>query len=1304
MSELTPKPGITHPTSNRAIETKTTASNDAPAKLPHRFFSRFLKWFLWGSFSLLSLALILLLAIVSLILWSPQTANTALPYLEELTDGQVQIESAEGQLADGLTLKNVRFTNPKIHLEIEQVAWQWELSALFNRHLHFQAITVTKPTVKLISTEAEVEPKATTTEPFALLTQLESYRILFDIDLVDITQASLQFDEAPAIKIAQFQSGIHWQDLTLNIQNLKTDYRAYQLQANSRFEVVNSAEFKAELDLNIFGLTGLKNLDSNKPLKVVTQATGRLQQININLEMIEPYTMHSEHELKMDESAIQVISQFNQFKAKLNEQWQINQLQGQNTLRLDLQNKSLVSQGKLNIELKDKPSAQLAYTAEYASSGLTKFDLHTQFKEMGFIKAQGQANLQDLQKLTAKATVQTEQLNLQWLDEGLNYQISSLFDFALSDFQTLTSQLDIQQFDLAGLPEPFAFKGKVNTQRKPQKTTQPTAQKQNQTKTDTANLASVAEGNNYAIGIQSGQLAYAEYMGNLKAQLLIKPDFSRIEIPSAKLSLGDNSIDLSGQWAETLTLSLNANLNQLNQLYAPLSGKITAKVDANGRLLKDLSGFDQAWSIVQVDAENLGYQQSDSPDQATLTLKHLSLNAKAPLHKLEWTTFAITADEILQTSTASENRNKTESRILLSNINATRKASQTGLATAVNAQHPDLSFHVELYEAKPSLKQTRLALTRFDIKQPDAGNWQLAQARQIDWQSPLLIETQEICLQSVDNTLAKLCLQAEKNQATWSMNTLPLFDWIKPWLGDNLLLQGHLSGAGSANWKKQLTFQQSLLIPQLDVSVIQQGYKVPFVVKNWQTDVQITPKKARLKSLAEINENGRLKADIVAVNKNNQAWSNAKLNGNVHLNLKEWPLKGRILELVKLNKTDLDIVTTLTGSAKTLQHDTQADIDLNLDLPLLGLKNQSIQLQAQLTPLAIDAQGLWKQNENQADERIADLTLTLSDLKTQPKLLARFDSQSIELLKTPFAHLATSAGIEVTLAEGSTHIQGQVQLHNSELNLDEMPLHQRTSTSDDEIIIDQQGQVVAKESAVSNLSYDIKIGFGENVKVNVQDSQLFLGGELQLVQALNVPDMKPFGEVKIREGYINLDARNQIKISESGFLFSGVMGNPTLNVNLYRVVDQTTARLNITGNATQPQFVFYATPALSQGRIINLMVFGRAGDMSKEPNYESQVLSAFYKLGIQNNTPVLNTLTSTLGIQDVYFDVQGQKVSSLLVGRSLTDKLYVRYAKDLTGQQNNAVQFFYQLTSKWLLKTNSGDNNSSVDLIYRLER
>ncbi|MGM0541959.1 MAG: translocation/assembly module TamB domain-containing protein, partial [Pseudomonadota bacterium] len=1020
-------------------------------------------------------------------------------------------------------------------------------------------------------------------------------------------------------------------------------------------------------------------------LKVITQASGGLEQIHFTLEMIEPYTMHSEHLLKIDNSLIQLDSQITQLTAKLNEQWQINQLQGHNNLRFDLNDKLIVNQGNLKIELKDKPLTNVNYSVEYAPSGVATFDLKTEFNKMGSFKAHGQANIQNLEKLTAKATVETDQLNLQWLETNLNYPINSLFDFTLSDLQTLTSQLDIKQFEITGLPEPFSFKGIVKTQHN------------NQAKT-LASASPQSNGTDYSIGIQSGHLNYAAYSGNLQAQLFIKPDLSRVTIPTAKLSLGDNSIDLSGQWAETLTLSLNANLNQLNQLYAPLSGKITAKVDANGRLLKDLSGFDQAWSTLQIDAKNLRYQQPDSENQAALTLKKMALNTKIPLHKPQWSTFTVTADELVQSS------NNAVSRTLFSHLLASRQASKTGLASAVTAQHPELSLHAEFYEAEPSLKQTTIALRRFDIKQPETGNWQLSQPRQIEWHSPLQLNSEQFCLQSVDNTRAKFCLQAQNNQANWSINELPIFDWIKPWLSDNLLLKGRLSGEGSANWKNALTLQQTLLIPQLDVTVIEQGYKIPFVVKNWQSELQMDSKKAHLKSRAQINETGRLKADIYAENKSDQTWSNAKLNGKVHLNLIEWPLKGRILELVKLNRTQLEIESVLSGTLNKVGHDTKANIDLNLDLPLLGLKNQTLNLQAQLTPQAIDAKGLWKQHENQANERQANLTLKLSQLKSQPKLLAHFDTPSIELLKTPFAHLTTSADMTVTLAQGATHIIGQVELQNSALNLDEMPLHQRTTTSGDEIIIDEQGQVVPKEESVSNLSYDIKIGFGENVKVEVQDSVLFLGGELQLVQAANTPDIKAFGEVKLRDGYINLDARNQIQIDQSTFLFNGMIGNPTLNVNLYRVVDQTTARLNITGKASQPQFVFYSTPALSQGRIINLMVFGRAGDMSTEPNYESQVLSAFYKLGIQKNTPVLNTLASTLGIQDVYFDVQGQQVSSLLVGRSLTDKLYVRYAKDLTGQQNNAVQFFYQLTKKWLLKTNSGDNNSSVDLIYRLER
>ena len=1245
-----------------------------------RFLGLFLKWYLIIASGLIATIIIVLVVGLSALLWYPKTAQISLPYLESLTDGQLKIESAEGKLADGLTLRNIRFNNEDINLHIIQIDWQWHLSGLLKRNAYLQSLNITEPTIQLISGEKTAETDTPpNTEPFKLLTQLSEYKLRFNLEQITITDLSLQFDDEPTMTIAEFKSGLHWQDQALHVKSLSTDYEAYQLTANSRFEILNSAEFSADLNVDIAGIEGLE------PLSFTTQASGSLEKINISLNMLAPYEMQSEHILELDAKSVQLSSEIKALTAKLNEQWQINQLQGSNALNLNLESLDITSQGQFKTELADKPAIDLTYKVDYAKDGAVNFNLQTLLEKMGSLNARGQANVQTL---TANTTIETEKLNLQWLDPELNYQISSLFDFNLSDFEQRISKLDIKQLDIAGLPEAFSFKGVVDTQLK-KPTDKQTAQ---QTTEQTLALQ------DYVITLKSGQLSYSEYKGQVSASASASQDFKRIDVSALDLALGDNTVHATGQWAESLKLDVTANLKQLSQLYAPLSGSVTANLDSHGTLLKDLSDFKEAWATIKVKGNNLRYQAPDAINNEATTLKEFAFNARVPLHKPIWTAFTAKIGKIQQTS------DQDEPIILLSQLDIGRQATGTGLETELNILHPDIVVNADFYEAKPNLKQQTITLNRFDIQQEETGNWRLDKANSIDWKAPSQIKTDDICLRSVNDENAKFCLKAETDRAEWSMQNLPILEWIKPFLADAVVLKGRLSGKGSADWKKALNLKQSLLIPKMDITLSEQGYEFPMLIEQWQTDLLFNPTKASITSVANINETGRLDANIVINNQKKQAWSNATIDGKITLSLDKLHLSDDILEVIELNKTLLSVNNTLSGSLKELQHDTRAYLELGFNLPLLGLSDQAITLNAQVTPKIVEASGLWIQSQNQADERRADLTVTLLDLESNPSLLARFKTQSIELLKTPFANLRTSTDLTVTMKDELTHIQGQAQLHNSKLNLDEMPLHESTPTSSDEIIIDEQGQVVAQDEGNPNLSYDIRVGFGENVEVNVRQSQLLLGGEMQLVQELNARDMKAFGEVKLRGGYVTLDQRNRIEIDESSVSFSGNIGNPTLNLNLFRVVDQTTARLNMTGNITQPQFVFYSAPALSQGRIINLMVFGRAGDMSKEPNYESQVLSALYKLGIQNNTPVLNTLTSSLGIQDVYLDVQDQKVSSLLVGRALTDKLYVRYAKDLTGEQSNAVQFFYQLTNKWLLKTNSGDNNSSVDVIYRIER
>ena len=1214
---------------------------------------RFVEWLLIGILSLILFITVLLTAVLSLALWHPNATTSLLPYLSQWSDGQLHIESSEGRLIDGLTLQNINFKNESMALEIKEVKWQWQLFQLFNRHVQFEKLHLTQPKLRLISDENQ-ENRPSNPTPFEVANLLD---ITINIDELKISQISLQFNTEPPVLIPLLSSEVKWTKHVLNLKDFITDYQDYQLQATSRVQILNAAEFKANLKLKILGHEQFPDI------RLASEIEGSLKKLKLSLDINKPHRIQSRHSLTREDSLFKLDSQWKALNANLSEQWKIEQLQGDTSLVYNQNSQQVHSKGTLKLDLVDKPQVQFDYQGDYSTKGIVSFDINALTDQMGSVHAKGQANSQNS---TINMHVSTKQLNLQWLAPSLNYQINSNFNWLLTDFEKRQSKLNIKQFDLAGLPEALTFNGQVNTQLNAQ--------------------------SKYLIGVESGKLKYASHKGKLDAKIALNQALTEVKIQNAKLNVGDNQVDLAGEWNKTFNLTLNGKLSRLEQLYKPLSGKINFSLKSRGNLDKELTGFDQAWSNLTLKAEKLKYQKSTVQSNEEFSLNSFKLDAMVPLHKPEWATFNLIADEMTQSSNTQQNKH------LFSRLELNRQPIQKGLKSKFKITHPEISINTQIFESSPSFKHQKIALNQLDITQPLTGNWHLKKASTIDWKAPYQFNSPETCLNSDQEKQAQFCFEAQKNQAKWSLQSLPFFNWIQPWLSETVSLQGRLNGEGSANWKHNLNLQQTFTLPQLDITITEQGYKFPILIRNWQTEIKLANNKAQLTSQAKINETGSLHAEINALNKLD--WASAKLDGDIHLQINEWPLSKSVLEILEFNKTELSLDSKLSGSLNAFQHDTQTKAIFNLNLPLLGLNNQAFDLNAKLTTDTIDAKGTWRQ----AEQRQADLSVKLTDLKAQPKLLASFKTDSIELLQTEFAHLNTSADMSVTLAENSTHIQGRATLHNSNLNLEAMPLHERTQTSDDEVIINEKGEIVQKPISDFKLSYDVKIGFGDQVKLNVRDAQTLLGGELQLVKQTDTPDIRAFGKVELKEGFINLDNRNQIQIAQSHFSFNGSLNNPTLDVNLFRLVDQTTARLNITGNATQPQFVFYSNPSLSQGRIINLMIFGRAGDLEREPNYESQVLSAFYKLGIQNNTPMLNTLTRTLGIEDVYFDVQDQKVSSLLVGRALTDKLYVRYAKDLTGQQSNAVQFFYQLTNKWLLKSNSGDNSSSVDLIYRLER
>ena len=1227
--------------------------------------SRWKKLGLTLGYSLLAL-FIFTISLIGLVLFHPGAPNQLWPKLESWTQGTLSIERSEGTLYRGLRLYNLKFQNPQIQIELEQLQWQWSLSQWLSGHYHLDQLALSELSIDLVSqqeTKAKDPNAPMFDQPFAFL---QALNLPFSIADLSLNGFQLSQNQQPQLNVEQLQTQLHWQPNQLSLSAFFIQLNAptpYQAWLDGEITFIDASNFSAEIDAR---LQGIENIEA---VELQTQWKGQLDKtsfVELDLSSLQPYQTTSHHRLELDLQQLTLYSDWIETYAEITTDWSVNQFSGQTELKYDL-NAPLVSlEAQWNMQINDWPSQAVEFKIGVQEQDLIQYQLKLDMAAFGKLASHGKIHW--LERLV-ELEFETHELQTLPFFEAHDYTVTTQLHWQLSDYAQRQSRLDISRFELEGLDEPLILSAQLASKR----------------------LAD----SRYQLDLTSSGLRYGDYQGQAEIRAQMQPDFSQITIPQSRFILGDNQLELQADWAEQFEITLNAKLNRLEQLLPKrdILGDLSVEFSAQGQLDSDFA-IEQAWSQLRLESDELFYQNH--------LINGIQLQAETPLHQPEWTEFKLVLGQVFNQPNTDEKQEA--ATLLIDSLTLTRKASpeqsdQTGLTSELALSHPLLSLKAQIQEPQPSLEAGLLDINWLEFDQAHTGLWRLEQPSQLNWQAPNLWELSRSCLRSADDSLAFFCLESNNDQAQWQAQSLPIIDWLAPWIPANIQAHGRLNAQGLINWQDELRLEQTLQIPELELQITEQGYDWPMTLTNLTSQLNWQQNQARFHANAQVNDSGQFNAEIKAYP--TPDWQQAELDGHIRLQLHEWRLSPDFTRQLELHKTQLDLQTTLLGSLQALKHNTRANIEVDFDLPLLGLSAQSIQLQAQLDEQGVAAFG--RLSQPQGREARVELEFE-TDEQRKPQINISLQTDSIEVLKTPFANLFTQADLTLNMQADKAHLAGRAQLHNSFINLDQMPLHERTKVSSDEVIISPQGEVVAETGSDFELSYQIHLGFGDQVKINARDAEAFLGGGIQLEDNPNLEEMRANGEITILNGHIKLDARNQIQIDQSSFSFTGAIANPTLNVNLFRQVDRTTARLNITGTSSQPQFVFYSTPPQSQARIINLMVFGRAGDMTNEPNYESQILTAFYKLGIQNNAPILNRLSQTLGIEDIYFDVQDQQVSSLLLGRALTDELYVRYARDLSGKQGNAVQVFYQLTPNWLLKSDSGSESTSVDLIFRRER
>jgi translocation and assembly module TamB len=1190
---------------------------------------------------LMTLALVISLAAaligggLSLFIYSESLPNKFWPYLAQWSDGLIQIESSEGRLANTLTLNQVRLQAPGLVMKADQLTLDWSLMALWR-----QSLTINQ--LKLNHLELHLEPQVEQTKSTQFVLPQAPFQVVRDLT-ISIKLRALNIEKLDIVstqtqRIENLHLSFDWQASQLRLHQVSASYQDIQLSFNGNTHFVSDRRFEGRLTAHFSGLT-------EQTIATQIDWSGTLNDLSFTTRLQQPFSWRGEHHLHIQPESLSLDSQWQAAQWLIQPDLPLHIRSGQTKLQIQAVDQSLTLAGLADWQLADLPNLQQSFDAHLHDTDQLSLQIDT------LVEGQQALFLQLDGDLTHKqAQINTEIRDFE-LNPWLNLESVPLIEangrisLDIENWSQRKAQLNIHALDLHGLSKPLTISGRLN-----------------------------GAPNDQATQIHARPLAvqFGEHLGRIKVDMRLDPQ-GQIDIHSAKANLGANQLELSGTWPSQPSFKLNGQLNQLEQIWPNLKGRV--ELEAQVDLQQTLT--------VQFNAQRLIYQDWQ--------IEQIKSQLSAPWQQWAWLEGEVQLKNLRQTT-------PTESQLLIEDLQIQRKRQAPGLVTNLQAKHPVAQLQTQWREVEPDLQNLNLQLDWLALETKHTGAWQLSKPTSFNW--PPKDDSQiPVCLSSVEQPTANACFQPiNEHSLNWSLQHWPLFDWLAPWMPEWVKADGRLSGKGHIDWQQDWTIEQTLLAEDWAVQVTQQGYQWPFALDDLTLNLSANPNQVNITAQGQVNQDGKLNIDVNLAN--HQAWSSADLKGQIDIQVNDWPLDQSLEALVKTKSVQLHFTSQLSGQIDQPQHQTGLNLKLLADLPILGLSDQRIEVKSRLNQKSVSLTGQWQQSL----DKYADFNAQLSQLDSAPVLEGHIKSNSIQLLKTDFADIHSGADLSWSFAEQMLKLRGDVFLHDTLINFESMPLHQRTQVSSDEVILGEDGEPIQSQEAALQTDLDIQLHFQEDVRVQLLDIQALLGGQLRLVKAIDDKDMSGFGQVRLESGWVKLDERNQIQIDRSLFNFNGALNNPNLNVTLSRQVEQTTARLNITGNATQPQFVFYSTPPLSQGQVINLMIFGRAVDLEREPNYQSQVVSAFYKLGLQNNAPVLNQLTRTLGVEDVYFDIQDPQTSNLILGRALTDKLYIRYALGLGAQRSNSVQMFYQLRPNLFFESQSSDDSRSLDLIFRKER
>lgn len=303
----------------------------------------------------------------------------------------------------------------------------------------------------------------------------------------------------------------------------------------------------------------------------------------------------------------------------------------------------------------------------------------------------------------------------------------------------------------------------------------------------------------------------------------------------------------------------------------------------------------------------------------------------------------------------------------------------------------------------------------------------------------------------------------------------------------------------------------------------------------------------------------------------------------------------------------------------------------------------------------------------------------------------RISGSQLPVSVEPYAELEIAPDLRIQLADQQLAVSGKLLVPRGDITVRELP-PSTVQLSDDAIIV---GSEAEEESAPLALRMDVDVEVG-------QDQLRFSGFGLtaELAGYLHIGDnMDARGELSLNKGRYRAYGQ-RLTIRRARILFAGMLAQPFLDIEAIRRIEDENviAGIRITGNAEQPRLDVFAEPSMSQEQALSYLVLGRPlGASTGDDNLMAQ---AALGLGLAGSASITGNVAQRLGIQDFQLDAEGRGAeTSVVASGRITDRLTLRYGVGVF-EPANTVALRYQLTRRIFLEAASG-LASSLDVFYR---